>query len=848
MKHPPYDQQVEKAFERLRTLRIKTRTSAEPFWAEALEELSIALEELSVAGEELNHQNEELTASRLALENECRHYQDLFEFTPDGYLVTDLQGVIREANQAASRILGVRQNDLKGKPFLNFIADEDRKAFLNHLVQWDEGEIEPFKEWEVKIKPRKGRSFFAALTIGRKKDEKKKIKALRWSFRDITERKRTENEREIFLQILQIINSAESTRELIKPIVACLKNWSGFQAVGIRLREGDDFPYFETSGFPDQFLLMETSLCQVDERNELIRDSRSNPVLECMCGNILSGRFDPSKPFFTPFGSFWTNSTSDLLAITSETDRQARTRNRCHGEGYESVALIPLRFKGETFGLMQINDKRKQQLSPPGIFLLERLADTVALALAQRRTEETIKKKSEEKYRMVADFTYDWEYWLGENRTFLYCSPSCQRLTGYPPEDFLNDPGLLVDISHPEDRHLLEEHLERVRDLQEIDSFDYRIFTRAGQERWISHVCQPVTSAEGKPLGRRASNRDITDRKRMEIALLETEERLEAAIEQSNDGIAFIKKGVILYVNKKFLGIFGYDDFKEVVGRFSSITVHPHDREMVSRYAAIRETDRMVPNRYLFKGLRKDGGIVYIEVSVAPIIYSGETISMAILRDVTEGKQADEQIKATLEEKEVLLREIHHRVKNNLQVISSLLNLQADYVKDEMLATIFQDSQNRIKSMALIHEKLYQSPDLSSIDLTEYLQKLTSMLFRTYDISKGNIRLEVKAKDISMEVDKAVPCGLIVNELVSNALKHAFLPKKEGLIQIELVLKDNQYGLTVRDNGVGLPEGLEIPKTGSLGLQIVQVLVKQVHGRMKLERHGGTSFTIHFPR
>ena len=213
---------------------------------------------------------------------------------------------------------------------------------------------------------------------------------------DVTERKRIEQEREITLQFLRLINSSTDTQDLIRSIITFLQQITGCHAIGIRLHEGEDFPYYETRGFPDDFVRKENSLCARDQAGAILHDEFGNPVIECMCGNILCGRFDPSKPFFTRSGSFWTNSTTDLLASTTEADRQARTRNRCNGEGYESVALIPLRLGTECLGLLQLNDRRKGLFSPEGIAQWERLTGYLAVALGKLRAEENLHKLNEE--------------------------------------------------------------------------------------------------------------------------------------------------------------------------------------------------------------------------------------------------------------------------------------------------------------------------------------------------------------------------------------------------------------------------------------------------------------------
>jgi PAS domain S-box-containing protein len=207
---------------------------------------------------------------------------------------------------------------------------------------------------------------------------------------DIAERKCAEDEEKMMVEALQLINSAESWESLLNSMLGCLKNWSHCEAVGIRLKEGPDFPYFVTSGFPEEFVRLENHLCSYGEDGEVECDAEGKPIVECMCGNILRGRFDPSKPFFTADGSFWSNCTTELLATTTDADRQARTRNRCNGEGYESVALVPLRAGGETFGLIQFNDRQKGQFTPDLIALYRRIADNIANALAKKEAEARI--------------------------------------------------------------------------------------------------------------------------------------------------------------------------------------------------------------------------------------------------------------------------------------------------------------------------------------------------------------------------------------------------------------------------------------------------------------------------
>ena len=213
---------------------------------------------------------------------------------------------------------------------------------------------------------------------------------------DITERKCAELREQLAREVLEILNHLESPTQPIRDILQLIKNSTGFEAVGIRLREGDDFPYYEANGFSEDFIQSERYLCECDEEGKIIRDEQGHPVLECMCGNILCLRTDPALPFFTERGSFWTNSTTDLQASMTEEERQARTRNRCNGEGYESVALIPLRSGEEIIGLLQLNDRRRDRFTLKTICFFEGLAASIGIALARKQAEEEVRKYSAE--------------------------------------------------------------------------------------------------------------------------------------------------------------------------------------------------------------------------------------------------------------------------------------------------------------------------------------------------------------------------------------------------------------------------------------------------------------------
>src|SRR5215831_18081562 len=267
--------------------------------------------------------------------------------------------------------------------------------------------------------------------------------------------------------------------------------------------------------------------------------------------------------------------------------------------------------------------------------------------------------------------------------------------------------------------------------------------------------------------------------------------------------------------------------------------------------AAAAEASCAEPDRWM---VRKDATRFIANVVVTGLRdeQGGLRGYAVVIRDITERKRTEDQIQASLKEKEILLREVHHRVKNNLQVIYStlrysMLRLQSQSVTDPKVLELFEDSQARVKAMALLHETLYQLQDLSRIDMAGYISKLTGQLFKSYGISPDTIRLRLNVAPVSFSFDTAIACGLLINELVSNSLKHAFPNGRTGEVAIQLVPdRHGTHVLTVSDNGVGLPSTFEVGKAKSLGWQLVPMLVEQLKGTFELHRDAGTTVTLTF--
>ncbi len=430
---------------------------------------------------------------------------------------------------------------------------------------------------------------------------------------------------------------------------------------------------------------------------------------------------------------------------------------------------------------------------------------------------------------------------LDRKNCVLNLNPAAQALIDRPASDLIGHsieevwPGSHTILDHIWDEN--EAAKEMVIDVgKPPQTYDMRI--------------SPLTDWRGRIVSQVVVLRDITERKRAEDLLHESEEKFRTIFEHASDEIVYLDKtGKIIDINKKSKGIFGYKG-EDLIGKNFSELDFLGEENIHQMMELFREAMRgnPVPMDLVELELNtKNGDKIFAEVSTRFIWRNGEIEGiLSILRDVTERKKADEKIKASLKEKEVLLREIHHRVKNNLQVISSLLSLQSAYINDSQLKEMLKEIKNRIRSMALIHEKLYQSEALAETNFEEYIRSLAHGLVRSYAISTGAVTLTVDVGDVSLSINTAIPCGLIINELVSNSLKHAF-PDGKGEIRIALYPVNDSIELDISDNGVGIPEDIDFKTTETLGLRLVTILVEdQLDGEITLIRNKGTEFRIRF--
>jgi PAS domain S-box-containing protein len=361
------------------------------------------------------------------------------------------------------------------------------------------------------------------------------------------------------------------------------------------------------------------------------------------------------------------------------------------------------------------------------------------------------------------------------------------------------------------------------------------------QGHWLANY-YPVRTRDGRVLGVGVVVIDVTEHRRAD----EVRAQLAAIVASSDDAIiGKTLEGVITSWNAGAQRLYGYTA-EEVDGQSIALLVPPErSDELPAILARLRKGERMQHVETV--RMRKDGQRLDVSLCISPIKdANGRLIGAAtIARDITERKQVEAYLKASLQEKEVLLKEIHHRVKNNLQVVSSLLGLQAHMLEDPHLRTPFEDSQARIQTMALIHEQLYHSSNLAQIDFAEYLRDLATSVVRSSRVGQGRLSLELSAEAVYFPIETAIPCGLLLHELLSNCVKHAFPGSRGGTVGITLCRHpQGPYVLTVRDNGVGLPPGLDVRTTASLGLRLVYLLAAQLQGSLTFESREGTTVTL----
>ena len=687
--------------------RGKVARSSEDLEARSPEETRQTLHELRVHQIELERQNEELRRAQAELNARWARYFDLYNLAPMGYVTLSDQGMILEANLTATQMLGVDRSALVKQSITPFIIPEDQDIFhFNRQQLFETGQPQGC---ELRIRPAHADPFWARIeaTAGQDVDG---ASSYRITISAIADRRQAERHQQLAAEILGILNDPSALTDAINRILASIKRETGFEAVGIRLRSGDDFPYFVQEGFSNDFLLTENTLVVRTKDGGPCRDKDGNYSLECTCGLVISGQTDPTNPLFTPGGSAWTNNALTLLDLPPDQDPRLHPRNLCVHEGFLSVALIPIRENQEIIGLLQLNDREKDRLTLDMIHFFEGISASIGVALKRKQAEEALKKANKVTTGILESIS-DAFFSMDDNLTVIFFNPTAERLLG-----------------------------------------------RKGDEVLGRHLFDAFPEARGSIF----------------------EERYRETLR-----------------TKRFTSFETYFD------------IEPYR------------------NWYEVRAYPQENGIsVFFQVT-------------------TERKRAEEKINTLLKEKELLLREVHHRIKNNMLTMMSLLTLHSKRLKDPQAVAALGDAKSRLQSMAVLYDKLYRTKNLQEMSIRDYLPALIDEIIGVFP-NKASVKIETRIDDFMLGPEILSPLGIVVNELLTNAMKCAFIGRKDGLITISAAIKDRRATIVIEDNGIGLPESIDLETSCGFGLQLVGLMTKQIYGTITIERRKGARFVLEF--
>ncbi len=475
--------------------------------------------------------------------------------------------------------------------------------------------------------------------------------------------------------------------------------------------------------------------------------------------------------------------------------------------------------------------------------------------------------ETEEQLRQVVRLTHIGIFDHNHLTDEIYWSPEIRRVYGWGE----TEPVVVVDrenstantwkLIHPQDRDMVATRLQQAHSADGDGLFDieYRIVRRDGELRWLSTRSQTLFAGEGSErhaVRTVGAVQDITERKRAERALRDSEERLKQVALVYNIGM-FEHDNLTdeVYWSPELRRYWGIGSDDPVTLELFGAAIHPDDRQMIEEKMA-RAHEPSGDGRYSVQHriIRGDNGEIRWLDTRSQTFFEGTGTQRHPVRtvgamvDVTSRVMAEEALRHSLREKETLLREVHHRVKNNLQIIASLLHFQAKKVKNPEDLAAFAEGRNRLRSMILVHEKLYQSPDLSRIDFGSYIRALASDLQRSYLTTGRSVALRVAADTLDLPIEAAVPCGMILCELLTNVFKYAFPDGRSGTADVSVSAADGHMHLFVSDDGVGLPGDFDPEQSSSFGWQLIRNLTAQLGGSAKVDRRNGTHVAISFPR
>ncbi|MDP8239510.1 MAG: PAS domain S-box protein [Candidatus Hatepunaea meridiana] len=747
----------------------------------------------------------------------CNIRQEAMELAGIGVIRYKLDGTILFIDQQAVSILELENeypnpNDVTGKNISDlFVYDYPNLLIRDKIIK--QGELR-YLEYDFKTLTGKEKWVnFSAYLI---EDPKIGEKVIQVVLHDITYLKQLElltlTQRDLSIGLSAISDLKEALYLCIDAAIEV----SGMDCAGIYLvSENSELDIATYKGFTREF---------VQSASHYDSESPSTKL-------VLEG-----KPIYTRH--------QEMSIPIKNTRKQEKLR---------AIAVIPILHNEKVIACLNIASHTMDDVPDSARNALESIASRVGSAIARLKAEEAL-IKSEKEFRLLAESSSDIIWTIDTDMRFTYASPSVRFILGYTKEEMLS---LSVkDVLTPASYRDFQKAFRQRNEAKRLETgmnltirIELELIRNDKTTIWTEVVTNPLRDEKSQLIGDIGIIRDITLRKQSEEKLLESEEKYRILIDDAPLGIYYNDlQGKFLFGNKKAEEIIGYKKEELTNKYFLKLKLlSPKEIIKAAKLLALNQMGRSTgPDSFVLKmkdGLKKD-----VEINTSLINIRGKKVVLGMVSDISKRIETEKHLKSLIFEKEALIKEVHHRVKNNFQIISSLLDLQSGSIKDKQAFKLFKESRNRIRSISLIHEKLYISENLSEIDFGDYIESLTNSLLYSFGFTPETVKFKINVSGIFFEIGTAIPCALIINELVTNSFKHAFKDNRNAEINI-LLITDNyrEYTLIYADNGSGFPAGYDLRKPETLGLQLVNTLIKQIHGTIELENQAGAAFRITFP-
>jgi PAS domain S-box-containing protein len=777
--------------------------------------------------EETNKKLQQEISVRIKTEKKLLQTQkftrSIIDSSLDMICATDRDGNIIEFNEAAEEAFGYTFEEIKGCP-TRILYEHRQEYFKVNKIIKETGRY----TGEITNVRKNGELFNTFLSASVLINEDGELIGSMGVSRDITDIKQAEERKETQYAISRILSEAPDFEEAAPAILSAI-------SFGLGMDYGE---YWEIDSVNNKLY----NKFSWPNHNSKIKGIKKFQKLR---GRLL---FDKGQGLV---GKTWAENKPIWFSDAS-LDKVSEKIEEADAIGLQSAFSFPVKHGKRVLG--GINFFSSRNFSPTAEFLniMSSIGIQVGQFVVRKKAEEEL-KISEERFKALFNQAAIGIAKVGLDGKFLQPNNRLCEIIGYPKEVLTKK--TFQDITHPEDLFNSIDYLKRLLNY-EIEGFTThkRYLHKNGSILYVNLTVSLVKNSDGNPDYFVSVFEDITSRKQSEEKIFEQAAKLTSIFESSTH--------MIWTLNKNFEITSFNLNYKKTIRTFFGMDINLQDNAMeIARSAFDKNTFDQMHNYYTsaISGNRQhfemqfyntEGKALWLETYLSPIVLGNGKIEeiSCIAQDITEKKLAESRIKNSLKEKEVLLKEVHHRVKNNLQVISSILNLQSGYIKDSKTLEILKESQNRIKSMAFIHESLYQTKDFSKINFSEYIANLSENLVHSYEIYNNYIELKLNIEQVYLNLDLAIPCGLILNELVSNSLKYAFPKNRKGEVRIDIKVKKNEIMMSVSDNGIGLPKNLDIAKSDTLGLQLVHALTEQLDGNIKMKSayNKGTTFKINF--